>query len=75
MKMFKDWIRDPMNMALYEWIMCVAISGAIMFNALIPKKLQRNARFEVNNQILYALFTLMCLYQHPKRFYHLVLLC
>ena len=72
-KMFKEWIRDPMNMALFVWIMCVAISGAILFlvmtgmlNAVLPKKSQRNAWFEVNNQILNALFTLMCLYQHPK---------
>ncbi|XWS07588.1 hypothetical protein CRYUN_Cryun41cG0001900 [Craigia yunnanensis] len=81
-KIFKEWIRDPMNMALFVWIMCVAISGAILFlvmtgmlNAALPKKSQRTAWFEVNNQILNALFTLMCLYQHPKRFYHLVLLC
>ncbi|KAJ4833887.1 hypothetical protein Tsubulata_048062 [Turnera subulata] len=81
-KMFKEWIRDPMNMALFVWIMCVAISGAILFlvmtgmlNHALPKKSQRNTWFEVNNQILNALFTLMCLYQHPKRFYHLVLLC
>lgn len=81
-KMFKEWIRDPMNMALFAWIMCVAISGAILFlvmtgmlNHAIPKKSERDTWFEVNNQILNALFTLMCLYQHPKRFYHLVLLC
>ncbi|KDP21695.1 hypothetical protein JCGZ_03366 [Jatropha curcas] len=82
MKMGKEWFRDPMNMALFVWIMCVAISGAILFlvmtgmlNGVLHKKSQRNAWFEVNNQILNALFTLMCLYQHPKRFYHLVLLC
>ncbi|OMO49993.1 hypothetical protein CCACVL1_30709 [Corchorus capsularis] len=81
-KMCKEWIKDPMNMALFVWIMCVAISGAILFlvmtgmlNAVIPKKSERNVWFEVNNQILNALFTLMCLYQHPKRFHHLVLLC
>lgn len=81
-KMCKEWFRDPMNMALFLWIFCVAVSGAILFlvmtgmlNKAIPKKSQRNAWFEVNNQILNALFTLMCLYQHPKRFYHLVLLC
>ncbi|XP_022764948.1 uncharacterized protein LOC111310088 [Durio zibethinus] len=80
-KMCKEWFRDPMNMALFVWIMCVAISGAILFlvmtgmlNEALPKKSQRNGWFEVNNQILNALFTLMCLYQHPKRFYHLVLL-
>ncbi|XP_056173247.1 uncharacterized protein LOC115681256 [Syzygium oleosum] len=82
MRMSKEWIRDPMNMALFLWITIVAVSGAILFlvmtgmlNSAIPKKSQRNVWFEVNNQILNALFTLMCLYHHPKRFYHLVLLC
>ncbi|KAK6156068.1 hypothetical protein DH2020_010316 [Rehmannia glutinosa] len=77
----KEWIRDPMNLALFIWILCVAISGAILFmvmtgmlNHSLPKKSQRDAWFEVNNQILNALFTLMCLYQHPKRIYHLTLL-
>ncbi|KAI3974697.1 hypothetical protein MKX01_004426 [Papaver californicum] len=81
-KISKEWIRDPMNMALFVWILVVAVSGAIlamvmlgMLNHAIPKKSSRNAWFEVNNQILNALFTLMCLYQHPKRFYHFVLLC
>ena len=61
MKMFKEWIRNPMNMALFVWIMCVAISGAILFlvmtgmlNAVLPKKSQRNAWFEVNNQIIFC---------------------
>lgn len=78
----KQWIRNPMNMALFVWILCVAVSGAILFlvmtgmlNGAIPKKSQRDTWFEVNNQILNALFTLMCLYQHPKRLYHVVLLC
>ncbi|CAA7389315.1 unnamed protein product [Spirodela intermedia] len=78
----KEWIRNPMNIALFVWILCVAVSGAILFmvmtgmlNAVLPKKSQRDTWFEVNNQILNALFTLMCLYQHPKRFHHLVLLC
>ncbi|KAB5538636.1 hypothetical protein DKX38_016169 [Salix brachista] len=81
-KMGKEWIREPMNMALFVWIICVAISGAILFLVMtgmldhaLPKKSQRDVWFEVNNQILNALFTLICLYQHPKRFYHLVLLC
>lgn len=81
-KMGKDWIKNPMNMALLAWVIAVAISGAILFmvmigmlNHAIPKKSQRNVWFEVNNQILNALFTLMCLYQHPHRIYHLVLLC
>ncbi|KAK7300466.1 hypothetical protein RJT34_11310 [Clitoria ternatea] len=81
-KMCVEWIRDPINLALFVWILCVAVSGAILFlvmtgmlNRALPRKSQRNAWFEVNNQILNALFTLMCLYQHPKRCYHLVLLC
>ncbi|KAL2332817.1 hypothetical protein Fmac_014030 [Flemingia macrophylla] len=80
-KMCTEWIRSPVNMAIFVWIICVAVSGAILFlvmtgmlNSVLPRKSQRNAWFEVNNQILNALFTLMCLYQHPKRFYHLVLL-
>ncbi|XP_071710716.1 uncharacterized protein [Rutidosis leptorrhynchoides] len=79
--MAKEWLKNPMNMVLLIWIICVAISGAILFlvmtgmlNNAIPKKSQRNAWFEVNNQILNALFTLMCLYNHPHRLYHLVLL-
>ncbi|AEE74987.1 putative PLAC8 motif-containing protein [Arabidopsis thaliana] len=82
MNMGKEWIRNPINMALFVWILVVAVSGAILFmvmtgmlNHALPKKSQRDAWFEVNNQILNGLFTLMCLYQHPKRFYHLVLLC
>ncbi|KAG0466517.1 hypothetical protein HPP92_018097 [Vanilla planifolia] len=80
-KLSNEWIRNPMNMALFIWILCVAISGAILFmvmtgmlNSVLPRKSQRNAWFEVNNQILNALFTLMCLYKHPMRFYYLVLL-
>ncbi|CAN0927972.1 hypothetical protein LINGRAHAP2_LOCUS36205 [Linum grandiflorum] len=81
--MFKTWLtKSPLNMVLLLWIVCVKISGALLFfvmtgmlNRAIPRKSQRDVWFEVNNQILNALFTLMCLYQHPKRFYHLVLLC
>ncbi|KAL3837797.1 hypothetical protein ACJIZ3_022388 [Penstemon smallii] len=80
-KMSKEWIRDPMNLALFIWILCVAVSGAILFmvmigmlNHAIPKKSQRDVWFEVNNQILNALFTLICLYQHPIRIYHFALL-
>ncbi|KAI3994246.1 hypothetical protein MKX01_012503 [Papaver californicum] len=80
-KVFMEWIKDPLNMALLVWIVVVAVSGAILFmvmtgmlNRVITKKNQRDTWFEVNNQILNALFTLMCLYQHPKRMYHLILL-
>ncbi|VAH86765.1 unnamed protein product [Triticum turgidum subsp. durum] len=71
-----------MNMALFVWIVAVGISGAILFmvmtgmlNAVLRTKSQKDTWFEVNNQILNALFTLMCLYNHPRRFYHLALLC
>lgn len=80
-KKSKEWIKQPLNMVLFLWIICVAVSGAILFmvltgmlNNALPKKSQRDAWFEVNNQIINALFTLMCLYQHPKRFHHLAML-
>ncbi|XP_020146192.1 uncharacterized protein [Aegilops tauschii subsp. strangulata] len=80
--MGKDWIRQPLNMALFVWIAVVSVSGAILFmvmtgmlNHALPSKSERDAWFEVNNQILNALFTLMCLYQHPMRIYNFVLLC
>ncbi|CAN8237226.1 unnamed protein product [Cochlearia groenlandica] len=82
LKIGKKWLKNPLNMALFLWILVVAVSGAILFmvmtgmlNSALPQKSQRDVWFEVNNQILNALFTLMCLYQHPKRFYHFVLLC
>ncbi|GKD70394.1 PLAC8 motif-containing protein [Tanacetum coccineum] len=77
----RQWIRNPMNMVLLVWILCVTISGAILFlvmtgmlNHALPRKYQREAWFEVNNQILNALFTLICLYHHPRRIHHLILL-
>jgi hypothetical protein len=77
----KEWLRNPKNLALLIWGIAVAVSGAILFlvmvgllNRALPKKSQRDAWFEVNNQILNALFTMMCLYQHPQRCYHLSLL-
>ncbi|XP_054781544.1 uncharacterized protein LOC129288810 isoform X2 [Prosopis cineraria] len=81
-KICREWINNPMNIALVLWLTCVAISGGILFlvitgmlDNVLTKKSQRDLWFEVNNQILNALFTLMCLYQHPKRFHHLFLLC
>ncbi|KAA0065328.1 PLAC8 domain-containing protein/DUF2985 domain-containing protein [Cucumis melo var. makuwa] len=78
----KEWIKDPLNVALLLWMICVAISGAVLFlvmtgmlNNLLPSKSRRDVWFEVNNQFLTALFTLMCLYHHPKRIHHVILLC
>ncbi|GAY32165.1 hypothetical protein CUMW_000940 [Citrus unshiu] len=52
-KICKEWIKDPLNMALLLWIICVAVSGAILFlvmtgmlNHALPKKSQRDAWFE-----------------------------
>jgi len=46
--MAKDWIKEPMNMALFVWIVCVAVSGAILFlvmsgmlNHALPKKIAK----------------------------------
>ncbi|KAI3517487.1 hypothetical protein L1887_16702 [Cichorium endivia] len=79
--MAKEWIRSPINIVLLIWIICVTISGAILFlvmtgmlNHLLPQKHQRETWFEVNNQILNALFTLICLYHHPRRIHHFILL-
>ncbi|KAB2621865.1 hypothetical protein D8674_024047 [Pyrus ussuriensis x Pyrus communis] len=63
-------------MALLLWIICVAVSGAIIFlvmtgmlNHVLPTQSQRNEWHEINNQILNAPFTLMNVYHHPKRIY------
>lgn len=80
-KSVKDWLKDLKNLALCLWGLAVGISGAILFLVMVgfldkqlPSKKQRDAWFEVNNQILNALFTMMCLYLHPQRFLHLVML-
>lgn len=76
-----EYIKNPRHMALFVWTTCVAISGALLFlvmtgmlNSCIRRKSSRDVWYEVNNQILNALFTLICLYQHPKRIHHLILL-
>ncbi|CAN6581589.1 unnamed protein product [Malus baccata var. baccata] len=75
-KICRKWIKNRLNMALLLWIVCVAVSGAILFlvmtgilNHVLPTQSQRNEWHEINNQILNALFTLMSLYHHLKRIY------
>lgn len=75
------WLKNPKNLVLLVWIIAVAVSGAILFmvmvgmlNAVLPKKSDRDLWFEISNQILNALFTLMALYNHPTRILHLVYL-
>lgn len=72
------WLKSPKNLALLVWIIAVAVSGAILFmvmvgmlNKVLPRKSDRDLWFEISNQILNALFTLMALYNHPTRFLHL----
>lgn len=75
------WLKNPKNLVLLLWIIAVAVSGAILFmvmvgmlNAVLKKKSDRDLWFEISNQILNALFTLMALYNHPIRILHLVYL-
>jgi Cys-rich protein (TIGR01571 family) len=77
----KKWIKDPSNIALFIWLIAVAIGlflwvlisiGAL--NGAIPSSSRRSDWDEAINQILNALFTIMCLYQQPRLFHHLVLI-
>lgn len=77
---FKKWIRSPANMAIFIWFILCAIGVVWVFlfmvgalNGVMPNKEQRDKWEEVINQILNALFTMMCLYQQPLIFHHLVL--
>jgi len=81
-KYAKNWIKHPMNMAMLVWLVFVAagliVLGLLMVGLLddaIPQSAQRKRWTEILNQILNALFTIMCLYQHPKIFHHLIILC
>uniref|UniRef100_A0A0D9Z615 Uncharacterized protein n=1 Tax=Oryza glumipatula TaxID=40148 RepID=A0A0D9Z615_9ORYZ len=76
-----SWCRKPENFAMIIWLAFVAAGLLMLFmlmtgmlDSAIPDDEQRKKWTEVINQILNALFTIMCLYQHPKIFHHLVLL-
>lgn len=78
----KRWLRNPMNIALLIWFLCVAVSASMLgllllglFNKAFPTTSSRHYWIEINNQFLNALFTLMSIYQHPSLFHHLFLLC
>ncbi|XP_065010028.1 uncharacterized protein LOC135639932 [Musa acuminata AAA Group] len=78
----RDWIRNPMNIALLIWLICVGVSATMLgllllglLNDAFPTKSLRNHWIEINNQVLNALFTLMSVYQHPTLFHQLVMLC
>ncbi|RWW23928.1 hypothetical protein GW17_00011804 [Ensete ventricosum] len=78
----KNWVKHPMNMALLVWLFFVAVGLLVLFlfmtgllDHAIPESSERKRWTEITNQIVNALFTIMCVYQHPKLFHHLVLLC
>ncbi|TVU51591.1 hypothetical protein EJB05_03029, partial [Eragrostis curvula] len=75
----KAWLKNPMNIALLLWLLCVGVSGGmlllLLLGLLFPAASMRNGWMETNNQVLNALFTLMSLYQHPALCHHLFLLC
>ena len=78
----KEWITNPLNIALVLWLLCVGVSGGMfvllllgLLDGAFPAAADRNRWIEINNQVLNALFTLMSLYQHPALCHHLFLLC
>ncbi|KAJ4807496.1 PLAC8 family protein [Rhynchospora pubera] len=81
LEILKEWCENPMNIALFIWLLCVAVSGSMLIllllgalNTAFPTRVSRNYWIEINNQVLNALFTLMSVYQHPSLFHHLFLL-
>jgi Cys-rich protein (TIGR01571 family) len=75
------WCKRPANFAMIIWLAFVAAGLLLLFllmtgmlDGAIPQDARRKDWTEVINQILNALFTIMCLYQHPTIFHHLVLL-
>ena len=70
----------PTN-ALLVWLAFVAAGVAFVFllmtgalDSAVPDASRRRRWTEVANQVLNALFTIMCVYQHPRLCHHLVLL-
>ncbi|OAY71383.1 hypothetical protein ACMD2_26779 [Ananas comosus] len=77
----KSWAKKPLNIALLVWLFFVAIGVLLLFllmtgslNGAIRKSSERKRWTETTNQILNALFTIMCLYQHPLITHHLILI-
>lgn len=77
MKSFKKWIKDPSNIAMFIWLVLVIIGlivlGLVMLGVFPDGEDRRKNWEEVLNQILNALFMIMCVYQQPKLFHHLVI--
>ncbi|XP_078436128.1 uncharacterized protein LOC144706915 [Wolffia australiana] len=77
----KNWAREPINMALLLWLSAVGVCLFILFllmtgllNNVVHQSSQRKIWIEALNQIVNALFAIVCLYQHPKLSHHLFLL-
>ncbi|KAG6503534.1 uncharacterized protein LOC121986743 [Zingiber officinale] len=78
----KNWAMQPMNMALMAWafVVVAGLTVVLLFmsggmDGAVPERSERTRWTEITNQILNALFTIMCIYQHPRLCHHLVLLC
>ncbi|MQL94708.1 hypothetical protein Taro_027367 [Colocasia esculenta] len=77
----KNWVKKPKHVALLVWLAAVAACLVLMLlllsgglNHSIPESSRRKKWLEIDNQILNALFTIMCLYEHPRLVHYLVLL-
>ncbi|CAL4976554.1 unnamed protein product [Urochloa decumbens] len=77
----KSWARHPANAALLVWLAFVGAGVALVFllmtgalDSAVPDASRRRRWTEAANQVLNALFTVMCVYQHPRLCHHLVLL-
>ena len=65
------WAKHPTNAAGVAFVFLL-MTGAL--DSAVPDAGRRKRWTEIANQVLNALFTIMCLYQHPRLCHHLVLL-
>lgn len=77
---FKKWVMNPANIAFFIWLVLCAIGLIWVFLFMVgalddvfSDKEQKKKWEEVANQIVNVLFTMMCVYQHPIIFHHLVM--
>ncbi|GMH26372.1 hypothetical protein Nepgr_028215 [Nepenthes gracilis] len=79
---FKKWLRNPLSKIVVLYVVIILLLSVISvlisgggLNGILPEKQKRDVWKDAVNQIINALVTLTCIYQHPWRFRHLVLLC
>ncbi|GAB4833242.1 hypothetical protein Ancab_031489 [Ancistrocladus abbreviatus] len=82
MQRFMKWLRKPFNMVAFLFTVFVLVLALLslliskgVLNAILPEKSTRDVWTEALNQFRNAIVTIVCLYQHPLMFRHLVLLC